>query len=352
VLRILRMGDVEVHRAARPFRADGRAFEAGDYVIPMHQPYAAFAQTLLEVQEYPDLRVYPGGPPRAPYDVTAHTLPLLMDVEARSVEQVEGGVEGVLGDIIDPPAFDFELPPALRGEDAPRVALYKSWQEPMEAGWTRWVFDQYRLAYDTLHNADIRAGGLGERFDVILLQDQSARSIAEGYPASVVPAPYAGGLGEEGARALEAFVREGGRIVAIESATDYVIDLFGLDVANAVERLPEQDFYVPGSILQIELDGTHPIARGLGGTSPAWYWRSSRAFDVGEPAARVIARYGAENPLLSGWILGPEYLSEKPALVEVPVGEGSVVLFGFQPNYRAQTVATWPLLFNALSEGR
>ena len=87
VLRILRMGDVEVHRATRAFEADGARYPEGTYVVPMTQPYASFAQTLLEVQHYPDLREFPGGPPRRPYDVTAHTLPLLMDVEAIAVER-------------------------------------------------------------------------------------------------------------------------------------------------------------------------------------------------------------------------------------------------------------------------
>jgi len=74
VLRILRTGDVEVFRAEQPFVADGESFPAGSFVIPMRQPYASFAQTMLEIQRYPDLREYPGGPPLRPYDVTAHTL--------------------------------------------------------------------------------------------------------------------------------------------------------------------------------------------------------------------------------------------------------------------------------------
>ena len=63
---------------------------------------------------------------------------------------------------------------------------------------------------------------------------------------------------------------------------------------------------------------------------------------------QVVARYGTGDPRLSGWTLGVEHVAGKPALVEASVGEGSVVLFGFQPNYRAQTIATLPLLFNAM----
>src|SRR5690606_3392172 len=80
VLRILSMGSVEVHRAESDFVTPEGTFEAGSFVIPMNQPYASWAQAMLERQEYPDLFDYPGGPPTRPYDVTAHTLPLLMGI--------------------------------------------------------------------------------------------------------------------------------------------------------------------------------------------------------------------------------------------------------------------------------
>jgi len=346
VLRTLRMGDVEVHRSREAFTAGGREFGQGSWIVPMNQPFASFAQTMLEVQDYPDLRQYPGGPPQRPYDVTAHTLPLLMDVEAVPVSQ-EVGVEW--SGPVPTPGFDFEPPEPFRGDGAPRVGIYKSWQEPMEAGWTRWVFDQHEMPYDTLHDADVRSGDLADRFDALLLQNQDPESILEGWSSDRVPPEYAGGLGSEGRRALRDFVRNGGRLVAVEEATDFVADLFDLEVSNAVERLPPEEFYVPGSILRLELDGEHPMTRGVGAEGIAWYWESSRAFEVTDPGIRVVARYGEGDPLLSGWVLGPGHLAGAPAIVEADVGRGSVVLFGFQPNYRAQTLATWPLLFNSLA---
>jgi hypothetical protein len=370
LLRTLRMGDVEVFRAHKAFEADGVAMPAGTYVVPMNQPYASFAQTLLEVQQYPDLREYPGGPPRRPYDVTAHTLPLLMNVDALSVERMVPDVADVIAPMpIETPDFVFTLPESLapdasmlearspeapspegiEGAARPRIALYKSWREPMEAGWTRWLFDQYGLPYDTLKDVRVREGDLRQDYDVILFQGQSPTSIRGGFPSGSVPDVYAGGVGGAGERALDRFVRQGGRIVAIEEATDYVADLFDLSVSSAVERLSASEFYIPGSILELRPEPGHALNEGLPESLGAWFWGSSRAFDVSDASVRVTARFGEGNPLRSGWLLGPEYVSGKPAVVEASVGEGSVVLFGFQPNYRAQSVATWPMLFNALA---
>ncbi|MCI0433773.1 MAG: hypothetical protein L0271_08985 [Gemmatimonadetes bacterium] len=347
-LNILTTGMVEVHRATAPFTAGGRSYAAGTYVIPMKQPYASFAQTLLEVQRYPDLREYPGGPPLRPYDVTAHTLPLLMDFEAVPVASWSGSPPALSPPIpLEPRRFT--LPPALSGRNAPRIAYLKSWQESMEGGWTRWVFDQHGLRYDTIKDARVRAGNLRRDYDVLVLQSQSAASIRNGYAAGSMPEQYAGGIGDPGATAIRTFVEQGGRLIAIESATEFAAELFGLPVRNAVDGLRPQDFYVPGSILRLDVDAAHPIASGVDAATSAWYWGDSRAFDVSGQGVRVVARYGTGNPLQSGWILGPDRLAGRPALLEADVGQGSVVLFGFQPNYRAQAVVTWPLLFNAMA---
>jgi hypothetical protein len=343
-LRSLVLADVEVHESEGPFTIDGMTFPAGSYVVPMNQPWAGFANSMFEIQHYPDLREYPGGPPLRPYDVTAHTFGYLFDFETVAID---GDIGVGLSGPIDAPDFDFQLPDHLSGSDAPRVAMYKSWQEPMPAGWQRWVFDQYEMQYDTLHDANIRGGDLQD-YDVLIFQAQSPNSITSGYREGQLPLEYTGGLGDQGVAEVQAFVENGGRVIAIEAATGFVSDLFDLEVSNATAGLSNTDFYIPGSILRLELDGASEINEGMSSEISSWYWRSSMAFDVDDPRVRVAARYGSGDPLLSGWVLGGDYIQGEPAILEADIGEGSVVLFGFQPNYRAQTVATWPLLFNAI----
>jgi hypothetical protein len=119
--------------------------------------------------------------------------------------------------------------------------------------------------------------------------------------------------------------------------------------------LKRTEFYCPGSILRIILDLKHSVAKGMPYESVAWV-EDSPVFEIkSDPLAlvrvRVVARYpDSGTPLLSGWLLGAERLRGKAALVEVGIGKGRVYLFGFRPQYRAQSLATYPLLFNAISE--
>jgi hypothetical protein len=350
LLRVLTTGNVEVHRAEAELRvAGGATFPAGSYVIPMQQPYAAFAQTMLEAQEYPDLREYPGGPPIRPYDATAHTLPLLFGVEAVRVESfaAASGPPALSDPIEQRTEPTFQVPEFLTGPGAPRIGLYRAYQEPMPQGWTRWLFDGAGIDYQEVRNEDVQAGNLGDRFDVLIFQDQSPSSILNGFSPDEMPAPYAGGVEREGLEALREFVEAGGRLVAVDEATDFVTRGLDLRVRNAVADLDDADFYIPGSILRLEMDPTHPMSEGIPAENIAWYWRTSRAFEVSDERARVVGRYGEGDPRLAGWVLGAEHVAGKPALVEVEVGQGSVVLFGFQPNFRGQTVGLWPLFFNS-----
>jgi len=151
-------------------------------------------------------------------------------------------------------------------------------------------------------------------------------------------------------RALRRFVEDGGTLVALNDASRFAVQQLLLPVRNVLEGVPDDDFYAPGSIFRLELDASDPIARGMPAQSIAWF-EGGPAFEVVDSSAvRVIGRYPAdpERVLLSGWVLHPERVAGKAALLEVRVGSGRVVLFGFRPQYRGQSIATYPLLFNSL----
>ena len=137
----------------------------------------------------------------------------------------------------------------------------------------------------------------------------------------------------------------------MEEAAEFAVDLFGLDVVNAVEGLSNTEFYVPGSLLRVELEAD-PVTAGYDGATAAWYWRSSRAFTVRDDRVEVLGRYSPSDPVVAGWVLGRERLAGQGALLRARIGRGEVILFGFQPNYRGQSIVTWPLFFNAIAGGR
>jgi hypothetical protein len=223
----------------------------------------------------------------------------------------------------------------------------------MDEGWTRWVFEENGLAYKSLRDADVRAGNLRAKYDAIVIPDQSPRVLLEGHRKGTMPEEFTGGIGKEGVRALREFVERGGKLIALNQASNFAIEQLDLPVRDVTGGLRRTDFYVPGSILRTVLDTTHPAAEGMPRESVAWF-EGSPAFEVkSDPRAlvrvKVIARYPQSGtPLLSGWLLGEQHLRGRAALLEVGLGEGRVYLFGFRPQYRAQSLATYPLLFNAI----
>ncbi len=352
LLTILETGGVEIEFPGA-FTVNRRRYPQGTAIVRMAQPYGGFAKALLERQRYPNLRDA-SGDPIPPYDVTAHTLPLLMDVPVDAIytsfalpkprpEPGRGG-NGVCGDGI----------PSRR-------AIYKSHVPSMDEGWTRWVLENQAkcLYYVSIKDADLRKGNLNVNFDTIIVPDQVPRTILNGHRAVLMPAEYTGGIGEEGVKALREFVELGGTLVFFNRASDFALEQFKLPLRNTVAGLPRTEFFVPGSILRIELDTSHPIAKGMPQESIAWAEGSpvfelvssaNRGQETSVPAShvRIIARYPAnKDPLLSGWLLGGDRIKGKAALVEVTIGKGRIILFGFRPQYRAQSLATYPLFFNA-----
>jgi hypothetical protein len=364
VLSILERAGVQIEYP-EPFTASGINYPDATPVIRMAQPYAGFAKAILESQHYPDLRDA-SGRPIPPYDVTAHSLSLLMGVGVKFVDR----------------PFQYKVPPG-RGSNgciggAPSdklIGLYKSHVAAIDEGWTRWVLEHtipsHLVRYSSLEDAETHLPSSLAKFDTIIIPDQARAAILNGHRAGTMPPEYTGGLGVEGVKALREFVEQGGTLVCLNRASDFAIEQFKLPVRDVVDGLPRTDFYVPGSILRIELDTTDTIAKGMPKESIAWA-ENSPVFEIisgtrgSSPTVRegladgtsavpassvkIIAWYPKDkDPLLSGWLLGGNRIKGKAALVEVGMGKGHIILFGFRPQYRGQSLATYPLFFNAIS---
>ncbi|HXO86447.1 MAG TPA: hypothetical protein VN803_13085, partial [Gemmatimonadales bacterium] len=130
----------------------------------------------------------------------------------------------------------------------------------------------------------------------------------------------------------------------------FAIQSLLLPVRNVLEAVPEEDFYAPGSIFRLELDTTNAIAQGMPRETSGWFQGSPAFESLDTTVSRVIGRWPADpdKVLLSGWVLHPERIAGKAAILEVKQGEGRVILFGLRPQYRGQSLATYPLLFNSL----
>jgi hypothetical protein len=241
------------------------------------------------------------------------------------------------------------MPAPLRPFAVPRIALYKPWLENIDEGWTRWLLERFEFPFRNVDDAEVRAGGLRARYDVIVLPDAPAERLIAGHRPGSVPPAYAGGLGKEGVNALGAFVAAGGTLACLDSSCQLAIESMGLPVKDVVQGAKPETFFCPGSVLGLDLDTSQPLALGMPPSTSAFFAYGS-AYEVSAPEAQaaVVARYAAKDLLQSGWIEGAEAIAGRPAVVEVRHGEGRVVLFGFRVQHRAQSYATFRLLFNAV----
>ncbi len=433
LLETLDRGAVEIQEATAAFVADGVQYPAGTRIVWLAQPAGNFVKTLLEIQHYPDVRLWPEGPPQPPYDIAGHTLPLQMGVQWVEVkgqftaattplklsDRPKGTVtgEGLHGYAFSPttnrsalainrlhaaelrvfrsrsPLPELGLPAGTilvprtgktkqvqqavatiaeelgleaRGLEAPveaeqyyeqvapRLGIYQSWRPAIDEGWTRFIVEEYGFPYTTLHDADIRNGNLATKFDTIILPHQSREDLINGNKEKndynePYPPEYVGGLGEIGLAALREFVEAGGTLVALDAACEAVIKGFWLPVRNVLEGIDRKEFYCPGSLLRIIVDPSHPLGWGLQRDETAVFINSP-AFDLAGEGT-TVARYPLSDPNLSGWILGPNHLAGKGALLELPFAAGRIILVGFRCQFRAQARGTYKVLFNAINRG-
>jgi hypothetical protein len=261
---------------------------------------------------------------------------------------------------------------------APRVAMFTPGAS-MDEGWTRWVLERYEFPFTSLTADEIAAGNLRAKFDAIVITDEprgvlvggggrgrgagiggnagNAGNVGSGGNVGRGAAPAGAPALPEGdasrVKAIDEFVRAGGTLLCLNRSTAFAIDQLKLPVRNTLQGLGRQEFFVGGSLLNVDVDPSQSVMAGLPKTT-AVFFNSSPAFEtlVGFRGA-VLARYADKgSPLASGYLLGEQHLQGKAAALEVQLGEGRVILLGFRPQWRGQTFGTFKVIFNALTGAR
>ncbi|MBX3462968.1 MAG: peptidase [Planctomycetes bacterium] len=270
---------------------------------------------------------------------------------------------------------------------APRLGLFDVFGGHMPTGWDHWLLREFGFPVRQVWGDRVEAGDLGRDFDVLVFHtglpgprdlERAARRVDEQdlptLRAALPPFEDWSDLearavrltGERSLPALREFVEQGGTLVALGGECDKVVRHFALPVRvgtyvpdplaeGGERRARREEFYVPGSLLALEIDRGHELARGSSGELAAMVTGNSAMLEVVDPAApiEVVARYRRCDPLLSGWAIGEQHLAGKAAVLCARVGRGRVLLYGPDVTYRGQPLGTARLFFQGvLTAGR
>jgi hypothetical protein len=295
---------------------------------------------------------------------------------------VSGASAQALGAIAEQTGVEFvaaknPIPQTTRALRKPRIGMYQRYGGGnMDEGWTRLMFEQFNVPFVSIKDADIKAGALDGKYDVIVLPADSVPAMTGERPQATeggrggggggraggggapsnTPPEYRSGFGAEGVKALEAFVQKGGTLVTFAQSGDLPIQRFGLPIRNVVAALPPREFWCPGSTLRVRFDNRHPVAYGMPAEGYALFLAGGQVYEVTSTESsqdvEIVATYVERDILQSGWLLGEQVIAKKAAAVSVKHGDGRVVLIGFRPQHRDQTHGTFKLVFNALLYGQ
>jgi hypothetical protein len=249
-----------------------------------------------------------------------------------------------------------------------RIALYDYYGGSMPSGWVRWMMEQFHFEHQVIFPQEIDAGNLNSKYDVILFIGPGIPGGGGGYGGGAqarkedVPAEYHHMIGrlsmEKSIPQLKSFLENGGEIVAVGAATSLAYHL-NLPVSNALvevidgkERsLPGDKYYIPGSVLEMQVDNSTSANFGMGKTAMVLF-NNSPVFrlspEAGIKGVKPLAWFGTEPPLKSGWAWGQQYLKNGVAAFEAQVGKGKLYAYGPEITFRGQSHGTFKMLFNNL----
>jgi hypothetical protein len=286
---------------------------------------------------------------------------------------------GKKGDILKSLLNDLSVAPTFVGGDVKldanalkmsRIGLVESYFHDMDAGWTRFVFDTYSIPYKVLRPGDFEKTDFKKDFDVVVFPDENKSILMKGkskyrgqYYISDYPPEYTKGIGEKGFNNVLVFLDNGGIIVSWGDSTGLFIgpqkmtvpkqpkEEFQLPVLDITDDIKKAGLYCPGSLMKLELLAGHPVTMGMQEYTGIFF-RGGPVFRTFIPDRdmnrRVVGKFPEKNILLSGYCEKEEKVGNQTALVWLKKNKGQLVLFGFNPQFRASSQATYKLLFNSI----
>ncbi len=229
------------------------------------------------------------------------------------------------------------------------IGVYRGWVPNKDEGWTRYVLDSFAWQYSNIGNAGMQHADSLTRLDVLILPSQRKHQLLYGHRQRRAgmrgyPQQYNGGIGRQGVRQLREFVTSGGTLLCFGDAADAIIDLLELPVSIVSYRRPL--FNAPGTLLRTRVDKNAPLAWGMP-ENTAIFFDNNGVFAL--ESGRSILTYPRDSVRLSGLLQDEATLTGRTALAELSLGRGKIILYGFRPQHRGQTHATFKLIFNALA---
>lgn len=300
--------------------------------------------------------------------------------------------------------FDLQLTktlPTIKQHEVtlPRVAIYHSWFNTQDEGWSRYTFEQRGIPYTSIHKDDLKKGNLRSQFDVILVPRMRGKGsdFIHGVDAKYGPMPYTktpefpshgtpsatddmtGEPGFEGVAELKKFVEAGGVIVSFDNSSSMLAEI---GIAKGLDEYVSPTLFHPGSIVQVKakkMDNPvlygYPevfyVFKGMGallqtqkrdrdmmllqyGTKPLKDEEEYKGLIMGIPDKKVVKpdpkTPKKEDPpyVLSGMVRNEQTIIGHGGIFNVPVGRGQVVAFTFDPLHRYLNHHDAPLLWNTL----
>lgn len=252
----------------------------------------------------------------------------------------------------------------------PKIYLLESYFHAMDAGWTRYIFDSYNIPFKTIKPDEVQEIDLEKECDVLVVPDENKSVLINGNYKSEnsqyfmkYPPEYMKGMEKKGYEKILKYINNGGNVIAWRDATELFSGVLSYSVSDKEKEefeLPVKDissglikngFSSTGSLLKIKLKQDHPITYGMPKEIGVFH-RSSPVFITWQPYfdvdRRVIATFPERDILMSGYIKNEQEIGNKSSIVWMKKGKGQIVLFSFNPQFRASTPVSYKLLFNSL----